>query len=758
MAKLTLNNAGNLNSAGLTTINANNDLIEAAIENTLSRDGTSPNQMEADLDLNHNDLINASSINTDTLYIDGTQVIPGSNELVDVDDLFAAIGIDEDTMVSDLATKFPTQQSVKAYVDLATVITSVTDAGAMTPTFAPDFIQTAGYAAAGDGGGGLYKKVVSEPTHDGKFSITVGGSTVWYELSQPEISVKALGAVGDEIRVAATVSITSGTAALTATGAAFTADDVGKLISVPGARTGGLVLGTTISAYVSATEVTLADNASATVSAASKTIAYGTDDTAALQKACDMAGDGITLFFPPGRYAITEAIQVTSNTTIRGVAGASWISPAATYTGAETYNGACFMNSTFGTADALDEHDIIVRDMGFDFRNRPSGSGLAVIGQTVGVFLRYVLRAKVTGCVQYEGGDLNGFLKCEDTEVSGNYAYECGNCAFDHWSSSGYVIIANNFVHNETVYPNQCIQVTADDTAPGESALLGTGLSDRIIITGNVVDAIADGTVAGIIVNCLDDGAAINDVVIGNNYVKGCNYGVVIQGKVQGFAVSGNVCRSNGSYGILTLTTTGAGTEPLDGVIANNVVMSAGSIGINVDYGKDIVVSGNRVADPSIWSIRLEADASGCVVQGNLVDAGSSGKITDQGTGNIVSTPDTVQARKVSTNVFTGSAAPTSWTDLDCSAVVGAYPTLVYARVTNASGSVAKYVFRAKGDSAVETTLGTIHTGANVCQMQNAEQQYVTFLTDASGMAQWVSDVGAGTSAVTILGYQRLLT
>lgn len=56
MAKLTLTDT----SAGYAlaaTLNANNALIEAALENTLSRDGTSPNTMSAALDMNSN-LIN----------------------------------------------------------------------------------------------------------------------------------------------------------------------------------------------------------------------------------------------------------------------------------------------------------------------------------------------------------------------------------------------------------------------------------------------------------------------------------------------------------------------------------------------------------------------------------------------------------------------------------------------------------------------------------------------------------------------------
>jgi hypothetical protein len=57
MAKLTLTD---LISAydSITSINNNNTLIETAVENTLSRDGTSPNQMEANLDMNSKRILN----------------------------------------------------------------------------------------------------------------------------------------------------------------------------------------------------------------------------------------------------------------------------------------------------------------------------------------------------------------------------------------------------------------------------------------------------------------------------------------------------------------------------------------------------------------------------------------------------------------------------------------------------------------------------------------------------------------------------
>jgi len=57
MAKLTLTDtsAGYLNA---TTSNANNALIEAALENTLSRDGTTPNTLSANIDMNSKKVTN----------------------------------------------------------------------------------------------------------------------------------------------------------------------------------------------------------------------------------------------------------------------------------------------------------------------------------------------------------------------------------------------------------------------------------------------------------------------------------------------------------------------------------------------------------------------------------------------------------------------------------------------------------------------------------------------------------------------------
>lgn len=68
MAKLTLTDLTNLSNeqSVVNAINNNNTSIETALENTLSRDGTSPNTMEADLDMNSNQIYNLVEATTDT--------------------------------------------------------------------------------------------------------------------------------------------------------------------------------------------------------------------------------------------------------------------------------------------------------------------------------------------------------------------------------------------------------------------------------------------------------------------------------------------------------------------------------------------------------------------------------------------------------------------------------------------------------------------------------------------------------------------
>lgn len=80
----------------------------------------------------------------------------------------------------------------------ATVFTTLAVAEAYSPAVAPDYIRLEGRAAVGDGGGALYKKVVSEPSHGGKFFITLDDSVtvVWYEIAETVLRPEQFGELG----------------------------------------------------------------------------------------------------------------------------------------------------------------------------------------------------------------------------------------------------------------------------------------------------------------------------------------------------------------------------------------------------------------------------------------------------------------------------------------------------------------------------------------------------------------------------------
>jgi hypothetical protein len=134
---------------------------------------------------------------------------------------------------------------------------------------------------------------------------TKAASTAYVEMALA--SVKAYGAKGDGVDVTSSVSIASGDAALTVSGASFASADVGKVIAVPGAGTAGATLWSTISARTSSTQVTLANAASTTLSVVSKTVSYGTDDTAGIQAAVNHAvSNSHGLYVPAGIYFVSN--------------------------------------------------------------------------------------------------------------------------------------------------------------------------------------------------------------------------------------------------------------------------------------------------------------------------------------------------------------------------------------------------------------------------------------------------------------------
>lgn len=96
MAKLTLNDIASLANtlSAKSLLNENFAEIERALENTLSRDGSTPNQMAADIDMDSNDLLNVGSVDAFEYRVNG---VPLSQYIAYADkryELFDGTGVE----------------------------------------------------------------------------------------------------------------------------------------------------------------------------------------------------------------------------------------------------------------------------------------------------------------------------------------------------------------------------------------------------------------------------------------------------------------------------------------------------------------------------------------------------------------------------------------------------------------------------------------------------------------------------------------
>ena len=178
-------------------------------------------------------------------------------------------------------------------------------------------------------------------------------------IAMPQTPVNSLlaynvidfGAVDDLVTVF-DGAITTGTATLVcATSTPFTAQDVGKRITVARAGASSAQLTTTISAFTSSSTVTLAANAGTTASAAGTS--FGTDNATPIQNAINAAAakKGGVVFFPvvnKGRYGVTTGLTITTS-------GVRLQGPATTFTsdiGDYTRSGGvsiCWWGTTSGS-------------------------------------------------------------------------------------------------------------------------------------------------------------------------------------------------------------------------------------------------------------------------------------------------------------------------------------------------------------------------------------------------------------------------
>jgi hypothetical protein len=219
-------------------------------------------------------------------------------------------------------------------VTLAKLATDVTDAiaaatgGAAGLTYRGPWAPSTAYAVNDliTHGEGVYV-VTSAHTSTAPFTLT---GKARLNGRRGVFDVQDYGATGDG-RAAPDGSITSGSATLTSGSNPWTSADVGKAILVNGAGPGGVPHVTTIAAYVSAGQVTLAAAAGATISGAD--CLWGTDDADAIRTALYAAVNaGVAngtwyaeLRFPPALYTLSSAPKIGSfNPGVTGASNQTW--------------------------------------------------------------------------------------------------------------------------------------------------------------------------------------------------------------------------------------------------------------------------------------------------------------------------------------------------------------------------------------------------------------------------------------------------
>jgi hypothetical protein len=102
------------------------------------------------------------------------------------------------------------------------------------------------------------------------------------------------------------------------------------------------------------------------------------------------------------------------------------------------------------------------------------------------------------------------------------------------------------------------------------------------------------------------------------------------------------------------------------------------------------------------------------------------------------------------TQVFSGTA-PTSYTDLDLSAVIGSNQRVVMLRVTF-SGNPAYISFRRNGDTGASGD----GAGCNTVDVDNTlsnNTSYVLTTTDTAGVVEWISSAGSITVVINVEAY-----
>jgi hypothetical protein len=391
--------------------------------------------------------------------------------------------------------------------------------------------------------------------------------------SVASVNARALGIKQNGIAVAAGVTINSGSGALTATGATFTAADIGKYIMVPGAGTAGAYLVTTISTFTDATHVGLTANAGTNVSAA-KTITYCSDDSSAIATAIATAlTNGVTIVFTDGIACHSGTLNWAFNNlhvqfpTDNAVFIHTGTGVAHSFSGIANYPG------TQGAVGG------VFGGPGRPFlRGNPAGGTTACVG--INNWHEGYMKAALHDCATGLLGTDTGIVG--SSSVAGNYDIRISNNA-----EGAFIItptraidwtapVANSFtfvVEGAGATSNKCVYLTGaiNNSWRGgtvESCVAGGIIEDStskrntymnvdVETNGSGPDWTENG-VYPVLINCSGAGTTSGSTF-------GSAGAVLIGGKYQSVTINDNTLRSDSTEWLVTSTNNGSNTTILNG-------------------------------------------------------------------------------------------------------------------------------------------------------------------------------------------------
>jgi hypothetical protein len=183
MSKVTLTNLTNVdnNQSIVTKVNNNNTAITNAIENTISRDGTSPNQMNADLDMNSNRILNLPepvTLTEPARLLDVNNLTGGGT--INVLNNIPVGGTSEQVLTKNSSTDFDTSWQMPQVSPILCTATYAIPAGFATYTLTP----VAGQIPIIVADGLRLRFVPTDTSFGGQTSVVVNGIT--YPLRDPD--------------------------------------------------------------------------------------------------------------------------------------------------------------------------------------------------------------------------------------------------------------------------------------------------------------------------------------------------------------------------------------------------------------------------------------------------------------------------------------------------------------------------------------------------------------------------------------------